>query len=326
VVTFNVMMDKWNGVDYKHMVAAPDIRFEHQDALLFGSCTYDVVMLNEVTQGRVGKAAIEEDQVGDLDHAQGCYVSLESNRCVRENYLIVGKELIPADGMGNLILVSRALHVHGAESINLDAKFKRPALAIDIHFSNSIARSSLTLVSAHLSALASNTQRRQQQLATLCTALEQKERVVIAGDLNFHAEDELVPEPYSDAWSSCHGCDAGFTFDSATNAMIQQLWPLGYESRRMRLDRVFNKNVAVAEVKLCMDSPIYPRAFDAYSKQSFAAPESWGLRTLQFWPRLMKEVGTGLLGFPLLRPPVGGYLFPSDHFGLQFEVNVLSKL
>lgn len=104
------------------------------------------------------------------------------------------------------------------------------------------------ICAAHLSALAENVQRRQNEFSYLykiCT--EMGKDVIIVGDLNLHApEEKQIFEKHAciDLWTETNGDDPGYTFDASTNWLIKTMFAF-VERRRMRLDRILRTSTSL---------------------------------------------------------------------------------
>ena len=96
---------------------------------------------------------------------------------------------------------------------------------------------------------------------------------VLAGDLNFHSEDENKPflsKNYRDCWLQINDDKEGYTFDAKNNKLIRVMF-FGFENRRMRLDRVLvydTQNLLQPNnIEIIGTDPIYPElASDKISK------------------------------------------------------------
>ncbi len=281
LVTFNVMMDSWKGEPYMTGAGYHAERYAHIVTEL-RRLDADVVLLNEVTPGflRCARGLTAYLASGSPDHERG------------------GPNA--ASGMGNLLLVHRRLALRRMFSAPLP-RSDRPAVGADLepcdgrHFA---------VVSAHLSALTGNVERRAAQLAALAAATRHFELVAIAGDLNWHVREE---EQHAPPGFRVAGY-AEITFDGRANAMHQHLWPLGFEARQMALDRVLVRSegdaVKARDVQVIFNKPLY--------EDKAEAPQQLGLwdKMLQLPRRTLEQ--TGLLG----AGDKEQYLFPSDHFGL----------
>ena len=286
VVTFNVMMDTWRGKPYVTEVGCHEERYAFVVEKL-REMDADVVMLNEVTVGFLR-----------------CMCSLTSYRASSSPDHENGGPNINASGMGNLILVHRRLSLRRMFSVPLP-RVDRLAVGAEIEWSGG---RSLTLVSAHLSALTGNVERRAAQLAALAAAVGSCERVVIAGDLNWHVRAE---EQYAPAGFKVAGF-AEITFDGLVNTMHQHLWPLGFEARQMALDRfLVGSAVTARNVQVIFNRPIH----EEVAVQPRQPAGFWDA-VLQVPLRTLEQVG--LVG-PGERE---AYLFPSDHFGLMCEIEM----
>src|SRR5205823_5412575 len=96
----------------------------------------------------------------------------------------------------------------------------------------------LTICATHLSAYKSLDKRRAAQLKELSQYLPRSSSVIL-GDLNLHTDRENVAvtnSGYYDLWQSTKQDPYGYTWDSTTNKLINNIFP--WVNRKMRLDRI----------------------------------------------------------------------------------------
>ncbi len=269
MVTFNVLFSHWRGKEYHHAWVKPKERYLCLlDRLLDMDC--HVIVLNECTFFFVEH--LQQHRMGSL-------------------YLVGGLDTL-GEG-GNLVLIRKGLN---PEFFSVDLpRLPRPAIVCRLK------HQSVLVCGVHLSALTSNHERRAEQLQALVLVLEREDEplMVICGDLNFHREEENENIPAE--WKDTHY--DGFSWDSSLNPMHQVLWPLGFESRQMRLDRILVRGQGFADhCELAFREPIYAEG-DVLEAPSLLQRTLWQCGFSQPDPR--------------------SYLRCSDHFGLSFT---LSKL
>ena len=264
-VSLNVMMDEWKGRPYAVAVAQPWMRFRHILRHL-EDLDPDVVCLNEVTTSFIA------------------FVPAFPLLC--ENYVFSARTMHP-ESMGNFVLVRKSLTpVFAAHAL---PACPRPAITAAV--------GQLTIAATHLSALSRNVERRKMQLDHLVKGLKERQSVVIVGDLNWHLDTEIESCPEEFRTFS----DSPVTFDALSNSMHQMLWPLGYEERQMRLDRILWRNCECRKLKRIFDEPVFPEQYRVPDLNAGVVTRTF--RTAGFWIPDAKE-----------------YLFPSDHFGLHFNI------
>lgn len=281
-MTLNVMMDWWKGSPYAWDISHPKLRYKAVREHIRGNA-FDLVFLNEVTKGFLCQLDLED------------YVSTAGTTTGH----------VWTD-MGNVILVRRSIAhcISGVYSFSLPM-CPRHVVGVTMK-PRKREEDDIFFMSAHLSALSSNKDRRKMQLESLVHSLPpHARRVVVAGDLNFHSLDEVrlcVPPGY--------GCSPDvITFDGTTNRMMQHLWPLGYEKRQMCLDRIITSSASdltLQNVHVCLNHPLFQHEQQQEQESGF-------LR------RLMEQVRMVGSGDPK------NYLYASDHFGLTFQVVTKKK-
>lgn len=304
VVTLNVMFSHWRGKEYHHAWTLPRERYEFiLDELL--QMDADVVALNEVTP---------------------MFVEQLRRHKVGQKYFVGGLEVL-GEG-GNVCLSTKRWPPPQCVWVALP---RLPRAAVGMQLAG------LTLCAAHLSALSSNGQRRATQLHALAAAMHKTEKtkrhtnggreraLVICGDLNFHsaAEDASIPGGWADAPY------AGHSWDAARNPLHAVLWPLGYEERQMRLDRVLARRCRIASCRLVFDALVY-RNKDKKEKEEQKDNNNDNNNNSNNdnndndnndneWeaPSLVRRA---LWQCGFAQPPPSSYLMPSDHFGLAFQV------
>lgn len=117
-------------------------------------------------------------------------------------------------------------------------------------------------------------------------------------------------------WLTVHkNPDHGFTWNSSQNLLHQELWPLGFENRLMRLDRLLLKssNLAPTSIELFANQPVYA----SESQSTTASPprgRGWWATSVQAMKGLA-QLPMDYFDVSILRDP-RVYLYPSDHFGL----------
>jgi len=279
IMTLNVLFDEWGGKIYKPHIVCSLERYQHQfKELEMADC--DIITLNEVTANYVA-LIIQE-------------------KWVQNSYYISDISGETISGFGNLILSKFPITELCLKSIT---KLLRPIVCAKISFQNT----SIVVAATHLSARKENHERRQVQVQELAAFLEQdfsKEEKIILGDLNYHSEDEIIPEGYIDSWQSLYPSKPGITFNGTINTMLHEMWPLGRfygfkDDIKMRLDRVFLKTNywKASEMNICFDQPVYQAKRRA---------------------NIVKDVLSTIfdtIGVNVARNPQY-YLFSSDHFGL----------
>lgn len=279
LLTFNVLFDAWWGKPYKHHVVCPEERFEHQFEVL-KTMNVDIIALNEVTPHYLSKIIVQ--------------------KWVQESYYISDIDGTTINNFGNLVLSKFPI-----AAINLAqlSHLSRPVVCVKIPFEEQ----HLIVASTHLSAQKENIARRQIQIKELCQVLKEtypNEDKIIAGDLNYHVEKEIIPKGYLDAWKAVHPNQPGYTFDGTINRMLHEISPLGWmygfkDDVQMRLDRICVQSInwQATAIEICLNNPVY----DAKQKTNF-----------------FKDVLSTLFDrfrINVARNPKH-YLFPSDHFGL----------
>jgi endonuclease/exonuclease/phosphatase family metal-dependent hydrolase len=295
VATWNVLFDAWHERPYKPNVVCSPERFRAQLDLL-GAMDLDVIALNEVTS---------------------TYLRLlRGEGWVRAGYSVTpGFEEDAPGAFGNVVVCRLPLR----ESFQIKlARLRRPVVCALV---SAEAERTVAVCAAHLTAVDRNAPRRVAQLAQLGRALERRlvdvDGALVLGDLNFHSEDEndAAPAGYDDVWLALRGDDPGYTFDAETNPMLQELWPLGFESRRMRLDRVLLRTegyLVPRSIEVFGDQPVRP---GASSEFKLRARSPWELAK-----RALSQLGDVALGRNLVRDPAR-YLRCSDHYGLVLELD-----
>jgi endonuclease/exonuclease/phosphatase family metal-dependent hydrolase len=281
IFSLNVLFDEWKGKAYKKHVVQSDKRYRTQFKRM-QQMDSDIITLNEVTSN---------------------YIQLiTQEKWVQENYYISEAAAEKMTGFGNLVLSK--FPVSEMHLISL-SRLNRAVVCIRIPFKNQ----NLLIAAVHLSAQKDNIERRQVQINELTAYLDEhfksSDDKLITGDINFHTEEEKVPEGYTDLWKTVNPNEPGYTFDGTINKMMHHMWPLpalhGYSNDiQMRLDRVLIKsdNWKGKEMHVCMDEPVY---------------ESKGkTNTIKDLISIFGDV----FGINLIRRPKH-YLFPSDHFGLH---------
>jgi hypothetical protein len=194
---------------------------------------------------------------------------------------------------------------------------------------------SIAVASAHLIAFPYlNEGRRATQLQALTSELARSLRgldgCVVMGDFNFHRDAEGASIPAG--WSELPAVvAAGPTWDIARNTMLPHYLPfrniyngfgIGYGrawAAQMRLDRVLVQGSAfdrdAANAKLFANRPIA-----AIGDSQSAAAAVWcndNVETQTQAPLPLREAHRQL--------PWESYLFPSDHFGLVFELPLTGR-
>ena len=285
IFSLNVLFDEWKGKPYKKQVVQSDKRYKTQfNRMQQMDC--DIITLNEVTSN---------------------YINLiTQEKWVQEDYYISEAAAKNKNGFGNIILSKYPVSEMPLISL---FRLNREIVCIRIPFKNQ----NILIAAVHLSAQKDNIERRQIQIKELTAYLDKhfiSDDKIISGDINFHTEEEQVPEGYTDLWKTVNPNEPGYTFDGTINKMMHQMWPLpglhGYSNDiQMRLDRLFIKsnNWKGKQMNICMNEPVY---------------ESKGkTNTLK---DLISIFGD-LFGINLIRKPEH-YLFPSDHFGLHTILEV----
>ena len=263
----NVMMDQWKNSPYA-LHSEPALRY-HRIVQCFGD--YDLVFLNEVTRSFMGLLATEKEICKQF------FISESTD----------GTTFGGNGNMGNVVLVKKGLVcVPRFFKIFLPA-VPRPAVVLMLSEKSCIC-------CCHLTALNMNVERRRNQLHFLIETVSKKfESVMVVGDLNFHNErdDTSVPEGFVDHSYS------GYSFNALINDMHKVLWPLGFESRQMKLDRVLTcgPSFGVEGLELAFTEPLFG------DRKTFSD---------SFFNRCLWQTGWNL-------PDAKDYLFASDHFGLK---------
>ncbi len=303
LLSFNTLFDHWRGRPYLPQVVHSSTRYERL-ARWIEDESPELLALNEVTPGHLSL--------------------LGQRRLLQERYLLSAQpeEKSSLPPFGNLLLMS--LPCLQLYEIHLP-RLPRPALCAVLQLGEELR---LLLCTVHLSSKWENAPRRARQLEALIVALEPLREaqgcqdVLICGDLNLHdpAEDEIIPSSYRDLWAELRPEEPGYTFDALRNPMLQEMWPLGFEYRRMRLDRILLRRggqLSPHSIRLVLDQPIYasPQQARLFHPRWHAlmAPRELLRRTLcQVADRL------GHAGPRDMR----GYLRCSDHFGLLLELRL----
>lgn len=270
MVTLNVLFSHWRGKEYHHEWVIPVERYACiLDRLV--AMDADIITLNECTP-MFAEQLCKHDKIA-------------------QTHYLGGLDTL-GDG-GNLLLVRKAIGVPSFFAIDLP-RLPRPAIACRLP--------GLLVCGAHLTALTMNHQRRAEQLHALTSTLEGEASdvplMVICGDLNFHnaaVEDANIPAGWLDTPYD------GFSFDASRNPMHAILWPLGFESRQMRLDRVLVRGAGglAKNCQLAFEEPIYP--------------DSPILESPSLMQRTLWQLGWS-------QPDPRSYLRCSDHFGLTFTL------
>lgn len=294
IIMLNVLFDRWRGRPYKPHVVCSERRFEAQWRL-FETSSPDILCLHEVTPSY-------------LD-------GLSRQPWVRERYTmsaVPGQEG-PLRPFGNIVLWKGAApHIRALEAPRLP----RAPIAAIVSYEDVGA---LAVVATHLSAGTGNAARRAAQLSSINQTLQSWDEVahaVILGDLNLHdaSEDAAIPEDLLDAWADVRPGEPGWTFDAARNPMHQEMWPLGFESRRMRLDRILVRRETGLQAQSCglyADTPLGTRTREPVLGLARAMR-----RPAHLMRRLVHQTQDVLGARGLWRDPET-YLMPSDHFGIE---------
>jgi len=106
----------------------------------------------------------------------------------------------------------------------------------------------LTIATIHTTAYTDNVIIRKKEISSLIETIKNEDflfdSLIIVGDLNLHQskEDETLRDcKLIDVWKEIQVEDGkvveGYTYDSIKNVLIQKLF-FGFETRRMRLDRI----------------------------------------------------------------------------------------
>ena len=291
-IAFNVLFNEKNGVAYRSNVVYSNDRYTDTLEKLFYSSA-DIITLNEVTKTFLKM--------------------VEECEWVRESYFI--SEITEIDDnnssifpFGNLILTKIPPSLCKIFKV---LTLKRPIITGVFNVQNTEGKKiKFSLSSAHLISMANNYDQRKEQIMTISEEISKLDTDVniLQGDMNFHSETEnayVDSIGYNDVWTYLYDInkDPGYTFDSQKNLMNQEIW-LGFENRRMRLDRVMisSKNVFdIVEMKIIFNEPIYKTCkifekiglWKAFVSLLYDLFESNAYR--------QKE----------------DYLFNSDHFGLE---------
>lgn len=279
-LSLNVMMDGRNGSAYMAQVGQHGLRFRYVIDFIANN-DFHIVLLNEVTPTFLALLTTNSTIAQRYISSENC----------RGSHL--GMQL-----MGNVILLQKHLFSMVQFQALYLPKLPRPCVVAIV--------GDYAICSAHLSALSTNQERRAMQLQSLVAQLTRLHAgcmLIISGDLNWHDDSEVAGMPDGFATPA----ETPITFDGTVNSMHRFLWPLGYESRRMRLDRVVHsQNVTVSPPVRCLDNPVFPDRVESVSV----------VRAEGFFTRLVQTAGFFL-------PEPHQYLFPSDHFGLTFQVFLL---
>lgn len=296
-VTFNVLFDERYGVSYRSNVIYSQERYADTLKKLHQMFP-DVISLNEVTKTF-------------LKIAEEC-------EWVRENYFMsevtkTSDDASSIHGFGNLVMTRippSSCEVFTVESL------PRPIVTGIFNICGSDDKKfKLSVVSAHLTSMADNFNQREKQITSVSDMLQTFDTDVniIQGDMNFHSEVEskyVSQINYIDAWEQLYDIkkDPGYTFDAELNHMSQEIW-LGFENRKMRLDRVLmsqNNICKVKNINVIFDKSIY-EGNNNYKKMGYGK----ALISLLF----------DIFGYNVYRDK-NNYLFNSDHYGLvtTFEV------
>jgi len=267
------------------------------------SLNLDVIALNEVT-----KEFIEV---------------IREEKWVQEGYFLsdaVGDQST-FDPEGNLLLMRAK--PNKILSVDVPTLQKKVITAFLDYKRSDGSISSFAFFSAHLLAYAQNHEKRKYQMEYLYFLISSQlpvvENIVIFGDLNFHLdlEDEFIGEGFLDVWSSLMSNDSGYTWDSKTNPMIEQMY-LGLEDRRMRLDRIlYRGNWNPKSIRIIANQPVFSKAQPIIRYIPATVGKPWWFK-VYYSPIYTLTTIYGLfmefLGYKKRDPT--NYLFPSDHFGL----------
>lgn len=296
--TFNVLFDVNHKQNYKPHIVCSKERYQAQMKEL-EKLSFDIITLNEVTK-----------QYMDV---------LKSQDWVKKSYYVTDINGENIKNIGNVILSKmsfisvKGLKISSLSRLVLIGKLKIK-VGDDEHF--------VFITSCHLKAVSSYYQQREKQLNSIYEYLDKKDKKstkIILGDLNFHSdfEDQFIRDDYNDVWKKTSK-DPGYTFDSVKNKMIYEMWPLGIEHRRMRLDRILMSSplFEAEKVNFFLNDPIYPHNEDTSFDPIYYV--RWPLRSITSQIFDIFEVN-------LWRDPKE-YLFPSDHFGIYTTINLKSKL
>lgn len=313
--TWNVLMDSFKGWKLWKEINSPQDRYREVLSILEAG-NYDLISLNEVTQGFV--------------------ILLKEAPWVREDYHLVGHQEIEEGKlyMGNVILSRPAPKSTFRWTLT---GLGRPVWAITFfcRFHGEWSRGGL--VAAHLTSQAKHAPLRQLQLEQLSDHMQtsfdpQCDWYLLQGDLNLHlpSEDRELSLHGTDCWSMLHPFlppsefDPGYTFDALTNPMIHEMY-FGFETRRMRLDRIFLFRSPVNHsytTKGHLFRPIL-ETMNLVGTQSLVSKEPSPLREPSRWTGIKSLFGD-LTGFCKAYRQERRRLnrFPSDHYGLELTMKL----
>eukprot|EP00357_Protocruzia_adherens_P028215 CAMPEP_0115010562 /NCGR_PEP_ID=MMETSP0216-20121206/23394_1 /TAXON_ID=223996 /ORGANISM="Protocruzia adherens, Strain Boccale" /LENGTH=344 /DNA_ID=CAMNT_0002378809 /DNA_START=567 /DNA_END=1601 /DNA_ORIENTATION=+ len=265
---------------------------------------------------------LESDVICLNECTQSCLQLLESMEWVQRGYFIsetVDNQCVSfgKGGSGNLIMTK--VPFQQLRMLKLTRLTERPIIFGKFLVENN---GSLLVGSAHLTAIQSKHAIRREELNRVYEFLDTSnfcdcDHTLILGDLNFHREDEnsTIRSDFEDLWMAMYDLkeNPGYTWDSHANPLIEQRFPLGFETRRMRLDRILYKSkttiprLNVKTLQIFAEKPLYEpdRPHPRMNMGIFKA----------FVTQLADLFGRS----PFRRKE--DYLFCSDHFGLtaQFE-------
>ncbi|MGE4133213.1 MAG: endonuclease/exonuclease/phosphatase family protein [Bdellovibrionales bacterium] len=216
-----------------------------------------------------------------------------------ERFALLCESLVP--DVGRILLINTHLH-HGLES---DPEFEK---RIDEWTASQELNSTFT--SELKERIRKADARRMNEMAFILRTIAEHEKrysaVVLCGDLNstpgselFHALREIG---FQDSWEIAHPQDPGYTFDrlkNEANHLLQSRFPISL----MIEDLTFSSEVKAGLMNLAREQENRPRRID------------------YVWVR-SRNGRVKVKGAQLLGAPDAEGLAPSDHFGVQVDLEV----
>ena len=293
-ITYNVLLDTINGKkSIFPNVLKPKIRYKSiLDEIKESQPTF--ISLNEVSQFMLSMIKNED--------------------WIKENYFLLVDE--PIEKHGNVLLSkTKPSTVYLTEVADCPKKI----ITGIFNFKNGEKQFKLSVSSLHLTSMDYNYPVREKQFRQFdeeIKSINPDGPNVLMGDMNLHSEDEnhiFLSRGYRDVWLQINDDKEGYTFDAATNKLIQVMF-FGFEKRRMRLDRllIYDKNnmLIPKAMEIIGTKPIFP---------DIEYKEFRGRNILYGWYLLLRGLSPNNS-----EKNYGKYLYNSDHYGLSAQIEISS--
>eukprot|EP01080_Neovahlkampfia_damariscottae_P002709 gene2709-3905_t len=292
VATFNVMSNIINHKEYVPHIACSIERYLHQFDI-FQKNNFDILCLNEVSKD---------------------YISMLKNfEWIQKEYHM---SELSGKPFGNLILSKFPFKSVDYKKITFISR-KIVIAEIEFDTDDKDEKLSLYVCSMHLKAGATfyNTRKDEmEQIYDIFKDFKKNSSFIFLGDLNFmfSSEDECIKNGFEDLWTKLRKNEEGYTFDSVSNKMHGELWPLLPFSLQVRLDRILMKSEILEANEICIfaNEPIYGKIEETTDY-------------LYYVKRPFRSISSHIcdyFSFNLWRDPKE-YLFPSDHFGVATKIS-----